>query len=96
MLKVTVDKWWISHMTSQLSSEKVTVHQYPYRSARVSHPLFVIERNDNLEKLLAEKSGKRLDNHTLYKVSFEDGNSFAIECSDFTMGIGVGITEKHW
>ena len=79
-----------------IDTKEATVKQYSYRSARIRHLLLQIERNDKLEKLLSNKANKQTDNHTLYEVTFADGSTFAIECSDSAMRIGVGVSVASW
>lgn len=74
----------------------VTIRQYGYRSAKVEHPLISIARDERLEKILIERSGKPIDNHVVYEVTYADGTSFAIMVSDSRMTIGLGVIEVYW
>lgn len=90
------EKRCIRDMKHQIEATGATVKQYSYRSASIRHILLQIERNDDLESFLANKANKQTDNHTLYEVTFADGSTFAIECSDFAMRIGIGISIGSW
>ena len=73
-----------------------SVRQYGYRQALPVRPLFHIERDKEFEEMLAEKAGKKMDNHTLYEITYPDGTSFSIKFSDSRMYIGLGVDERPW
>lgn len=83
-------------LMSALRFENCKVTQYPYRKARIIHTLVKVPRNDKIEKLLLKKAGKQQDNHTMYKITYEDGMSVVVMCSDSTMRLGIGVMEKSW
>lgn len=73
-----------------------SVRQYRYRRALEARCLFQIERERQFEEFLAEKAGGKIDNHTLYQITYPDGTSFSIRCSDAYMYIGLGVNECCW
>ena len=83
-------------MLWNLSIKEIEVRQYPYRSANLKNVICEIERDEKLEGFLSQKSGKAIDNHTLYQVSYKDGSSFGIMCSDLSMRIGLIVEENCW
>lgn len=95
MNKILMNQWK-RDMKYQLDSTETTVKQHSYRSASLKHILFEVERDSDLENFLASKANKRTDNHTLYEITFADGNVFGISCSDSKMRIGVGIFVGCW
>ena len=96
MLRVKTEKDLAHDVIAELSWEEVQVKQYRYRSAMVINQLFKINRDNELEQVLAKKSGEKMDNHTVYEIRYPDGSTFAIQCSDDFMAIGVGIDERIW
>lgn len=74
----------------------IKVIQYRYRTAYATHILLEMPRNDELEKILAEASGQRADNHVLYQITFSDGKSFSMLFSDKKMLLGLGVTKMNW
>ena len=92
-------KDWL-HELSSIIRRGATVTQFSYRTARVKHRLVDLDRNDDdvmkFEVFLAESASTIRDNHTTYKVTFEDGESFAIGCTDGHIFLGIGIIEERW
>ena len=76
--------------------ENVEVKQFKPRSAMIGHTLLSIERNEYLERLLAQKANANVQNHSLYMVSLPDESSFVIFCQDLEMHVGIGVTVGNW
>ena len=70
--------------------------QYRYRTAMPANILMRLPRYREFEKLLATKSEKDIDNHTVYQVTLADGNSFVVFCHDISMCIGLGVNVENW
>ena len=79
-----------------LHCKRVKVKQYRYRTAMLNHYIVTIPRDDELEALLAKAAETSADNHTVYELTFEDGASVAIMCSDGKMHFGLGVKESRW
>ena len=71
--------------------ERSEVRQFEYRTARIIHPLFELERDEEIEDILSKMSGKQRDNHTVYEIQYPTGYSVAISFDDSKMIIGVGV-----
>ena len=89
MINADVKRFWSMDFIDLLK-ETSSVVQFSYRTAQVEKVLFSIERDSEAEKVLAEKAGKSSDNHTVYKVEFDNGAKLFIGCSDSEMTFGLG------
>lgn len=87
----TRENSWIFDIIWQLNLPGTQVKQYAYRTAHLRHSLVDFPRNAQLERLLADKAGKRADNHTVYQIILGDGTEFAIQCHDGEMRLGLGV-----
>lgn len=74
-----------------------TVKQYPYRTARVFERFFEIPRDQvrQLEEQLADAAGVRMDNHTVYEITSEDGNVMYIWFHDLSAYFGSKLIKDR-
>ena len=86
----------LHYITMQVVSEHTQVKQYPYRTAHLNHTLMSFPRSQKLEERLAKKSGRCVDNHTVYEVTLSDGTTFAVFCHDSNMYLGLGVRQERW
>lgn len=91
-----MDERLLNDIKREVRKEAVSVTQYRYRTAYVTHILLEMPRDDELEELLSKKSGKRIDNHTLYQLTFSDGENFSMLFSDRKMYLGLGVSKMNW
>lgn len=73
------------------------VHFYRYRTARVSNIIFdcqLVCGSDNdiavFREILAEKAGRPIDNHTVYKVYYGEHYLY-FQFSDWKMYVGFNV-----
>jgi hypothetical protein len=81
--------------------EKSDIGFYPYRQARVAHPIFEVSREvlADIEDELALAYGNTKDNHTTYVINAKDGinvPNIAIQFTDFKVIIGIGVDLESW
>lgn len=83
-------------MWDRISEKDVNVVQYPYRRALLNNIIMELPRYYELEKELAKKAKKEIDNHTVYEITLQDGSKFAIMCHDDVMYLGLGVRREIW
>jgi hypothetical protein len=73
------------------------VMQHTYRSAQVGNRFMSIPRDQltEFEAKLAEESGMRMDNHTVYEI-ISDGNVVYILFTDDTAVFGHSVELRRW
>lgn len=74
-----------------------TIKQYPYRTANVRDAFLRVPRDTviDLEHQLAEASGARVDNHTVYEIVQHDDTTYVL-FSDLTATFGHSVVEGRW
>ena len=82
-------------------SDKIhgSVKQFSYRTALVGDVFLSVPRDTVrvLEEQLAEKAGKRLDNHTAYEIiEHNESKPVYIWFSDTTASFGFTVREGIW
>lgn len=89
-------------MNSMFKLESGTkVIYYPYRRAQVFGCFFRIDRNTkeamDFEEKLSRKAGQnRIDNHTVYTISNNDGSEIHVSCSGDSIRFGSILKQGLW